>query len=451
MSNVIKIKRGLNINLKGKAEKIFAKASHSETYAVKPTDFHGLVPKLNVTTGQEVKAGTPLFHDKYRPEIVFVSPVSGMVKTINRGERRRILEVVVEKTGLEIDYEPFDRGNPLEMSREVVVANILKSGLWPTIRQRPYDIIANPADEPKSIVVSAFDTAPLAPDYDLIVKESGREFQTGIDALSMLTTGKIHLNIHAEYPASQVFTNALNVQVNKFTGPHPSGNVGVQIHHIDPINKGDVVWFLSPQDVITIGRLFINGVYDASWIIALCGSEVLKPRYLKLLKGHCISNLLQNNLTENCHRFISGNVLTGTRIAQNGYLGYYDSQVTVIPEGYHYELLGWAMPGLNKYSAGRTFFSWLAPRREYTLDTNFNGGHRSLVMTGQYEKVLPMDIYPMQLIKAIIIEDIDLMEKLGIYEVSPEDFALCEFICTSKTEIQSIVRKGLDLMIKEMN
>ncbi|MBN2611676.1 MAG: Na(+)-translocating NADH-quinone reductase subunit A [Bacteroidales bacterium] len=451
MSNVIKIRKGLNINLKGKAEKIFVKAPSSETYAVKPTDFHGLLPKLTVEIGQEVKAGTALFHDKNRPEIVFVSPVSGVVKNINRGERRRILEVVVEKSFGEIGYESFDRGNPLEMSRETVISNILKSGLWPSIRQRPYDIIANPADEPKSVFISAFDTAPLAPDYDLMVKESGREFQTGIDALTRLTKGKIHLNIHAEYPASQVFTNATNVQINKFIGPHPSGNVGVQIHHIDPVNKGDVVWFLSPQDVIAIGRLFLNGIYDASWIVALCGSEVLKPRYYKLLKGHCISNLVQDNLTENCHRFISGNVLTGTKIEQNGYLGYYDSQVTVIPEGSHYELLGWAMPGLKKYSAGRTFFSWLAPGKEYAPDTNLNGGHRSLVMTGQYEKVFPMDIYPMQLIKAIIIEDIDLMEKLGIYEVSPEDFALCEFICTSKTEIQSLVRKGLDLMIKEMN
>ena len=451
MSKVIKIRKGLDINLKGKAEKIFIKAEPSELYGVKPIDFHGLVPKLDVVVGQEVKAGTALFHDKNKPDILFTSPVNGKVKVISRGERRRILEVIVEKTGSVIEYESFSKGDPLQMKREEVASNLLKSGLWPAIRQRPYDIIANPSDDPKAIFISAFDTAPLAPDYDLIVKDSGKEFQAGINALSRLTSGKIHLNINAEYPASQVFTGASNVQLNSFTGPHPAGNVGIQIHHIDPINKGEVVWFVSPQDVILIGRLFMNGVYDASWIIALTGSEILKPRYYKLIKGASVKNILDKNLTEICPRVISGNVLTGGKIMQDGFIGYYDSQVSVIPEGYHSEFLGWALPGFKKYSATRMFFSWLTPRKEYTIDTNINGGHRAFVMTGQYEKVVPMDIYPMQLFKAIIIEDIDLMEQLGIYEVAPEDFALCEFICTSKTEIQSIVRKGLDLMIKEMS
>ena len=451
MSKVIKIRKGLNINLKGKAEKIFIKAAPSELYAVKPTDFHGLVPKLDVEVGQEVKAGTSLFHDKNMPDILFTSPVSGTVKVINRGERRRILEVIVEKNKNEILYEAFKKGDPLSLSKEEVLSNLLKSGLWPAIRQRPYDIIANPQDSPKAIFISAFDTAPLAPDYDLIVKESGKEFQAGINALTKLTDGKVHLNINAEYPASQVFKGAANVQLNSFIGPHPSGNVGIQIHHIDPINKGEIVWFVSPQDVILMGRLFLNGVYDASWIISLAGSEVLKPRYYKLIKGASIKNITEENITEGCHRYISGNVLTGTKIEHDGFLGYYDSQVIVIPEGYHHEFLGWAMPGLKKYSATRTFFSWLTPRKEFRVDTNFNGGRRAFVMTGQYEKVVPMDIYPMQLFKAIIIEDIDLMEQLGIYEVAPEDFALCEFVCTSKTEIQSIVRKGLDLMIKEMS
>jgi Na+-transporting NADH:ubiquinone oxidoreductase subunit A len=451
MSKVVKIKRGLDIKLRGKAEKIFIKTSPDGFYGVKPPDFHGIVPKLDVSVGQEVNAGTQLFHDKNRPEMILTSPVSGIVKSVNRGERRRILEVVIEKTGDDIRYETFVKGNPLEMTREEVVSNLLKSGLWPTIRQRPYDIIANPENNPKSIFISAFDTAPLAPDYDFVVKESDVEFQTGINALTRLTEGKIHLNIDAAYPASQVFTNAENVQLNSFDGPHPAGNVGIQIHHIDPINKGEIIWYVSPQDVITIGRLFMNGIYDASKVIALCGSEVLNPRYFKLLGGSSISGIVKDNLTENCPRFISGHVLTGTKIESDGYIGYYDSQVTVIPEGYHHEFLGWAMPGFRKYSTSRSFWSWLSPGKEYRLDTNLNGGQRAFVMTGQYEKVLPMDIYPMQLLKAILVEDIDLMENLGIYEVSPEDFALCEFVCTSKTEIQKIIRYGLDLMIKEMS
>lgn len=451
MSRVIKIKRGLDIKLLGKAEKIFIKAPPAGLYGVKPPDFYGITPKLDVTVDQDVKAGTALFHDKNRPEMIFTSPISGTVKSINRGERRRILEVVVERTGEEILYESFVTGNPLEMKKEEITENILKSGLWPAIRQRPYDIIANPQDNPKAVFISAFDTAPLGPDYDFIVKESGESFQTGINALSKLTEGKIHLNLDAAYPASQVFTNAKNVQINLFTGPHPAGNVGIQIHHIDPLNKGEVVWFLSPQDVITIGRLFLNGRYDASKIVALTGSEVLRPRYYKLINGASVSSILHDNVTEECVRYISGNVLTGTKILSDGFLGYYDSQITVIPEGYHYEFLGWAMPGFNKYSTTRTFWSWLTPKREYRLDTNLNGGKRAFVMTGQYEKVLPMNIYPMQLLKAISIEDIDLMENLGIYEVSPEDFALCEFVCTSKTEIQKIIRNGLDLMIKEMS
>ena len=449
MSEVIKIRRGLDIKLAGKAEKIFMRAEPSEYYAVKPVDFHNLIPKLTVKADNIVKAGTPLFYDKYCPEILFTSPVSGKVIAINRGERRRILEVVI-KADPEIQYESFSIGEPSKMSTGEVKENLLKSGLWPTIRQRPYDIIANPEEKPKAIHISAFNTAPLAPDYDFTVKGCEVEFQKGIDALFKLTYGKIHLNINYEYPASQVFTKAQNVQINKFSGPHPAGNVGVQIHNIDPLNKGDLVWYISPQDVIIIGRLFDKGIYDASKVIAVTGSEVLKPRYYKLIGGASIRNVVDNNVTEGNNRYISGNVLTGTKIHADGYLGYYDSQITVIPEGDHYDFLGWALPGYEKYSASRAFWSWILPNKMYRMDTNLNGGLRAFVLTGQYEKVFPMDIYPVQLIKAVIIEDIDQMEKLGIYEVAPEDFALCEFVCTSKTDVQAIIRKGLDLMIKEM-
>jgi Na+-transporting NADH:ubiquinone oxidoreductase subunit A len=450
MQQVYKIRKGLNINLAGKAEKFYGKAVPAELYAVKPTDFHGIIPKLEVKEGSDVNAGTALFVDKGRPEIRFTSPVSGKVISINREERRIIHEIVVQADNSTI-YESFKAGNPLGMTREVVMENLLQSGLWPAVRQRPYNIIANPKDTPKSIFISAFDTSPLAPDYDFIVMGSESDFQVGVNALSKLTNGIIHVNVSDEYPASVAFTKVQNAQVNYFRGPHPAGNVGIQIQRIDPVNKGELIWVVAPQDVITIGRLFSNGIYDASKTIALTGSEVLSPRYYRIIKGTSIKNLIDGNIKQSTHRYISGNVLTGKQIFAGGFLGFYDSQVTVIPEGDHYEFLGWALPGFGKFSFSRSFWSWLFPNRSYIMDTNINGGHRAFVMTGIYEKVFPMNIYPMQLLKAIIAEDIDQMERLGIYEVAEEDFALCEFACPSKTEIQTLIRKGLDLMIKEMS
>ncbi len=450
MPQVYKIRKGLNINLKGKAEKIFVKTEPAEYYAVKPLDFHLVVPKLEVREGDPVKAGSVLFHDKGNPAIKFTSPVSGTVTAINRGERRIIKEVVVRPSA-EQAYEQFPVGDPAGMDRDAIIKALLGSGLWPSIKQRPYNIMANPAHTPKSVFISAFDTAPLAPDFDFLIKGSEREFQTGIDVLSRLTPGRVHIDISDEYPASSAFSGARNARVNYFRGPHPAGNVGVQIHRIDPVNKGEVVWTVGPQEVIMFGRLFEKGIYDAAKVVALTGSEVIRARYYKLISGACIKSITGNNVTEGCHRYISGNVLTGTEIEPIGYLGYYDSQVTVIPEGFEPEFLGWAMPGFGKFSLSRTFFSWLSPGREYRVNTNLHGGNRAFVATGVYEKVLPMKIYPMQLFKAIMIEDIDLMEKLGIYEIAEEDVALCEFACPSKTDIQSLVRKGLDLMIKEMS
>jgi Na+-transporting NADH:ubiquinone oxidoreductase subunit A len=450
MPQVYKTRKGLSINLKGKAEKIFVKAELADHYAVKPSDFHLLVPKLEVKEGDEVKAGSVLFHDKSNPAIKFTSPVSGIVSSVNRGERRIIKEVVI-KSSADQKYEQFPKGDPASMNRDTIIAVLLGSGLWPSIKQRPYNIVANPVNTPKSIFISAFDTAPLAPDFDFLIKGSEKEFQIGVDVLSKLTPGIVHINISDEYPASSAFSRARNAQVNYFRGPHPAGNVGVQIHHIDPVNKGEIVWTVGPQEVIMMGRLFLNGVYDASKVVALTGSEVIKARYYKLISGACIKSITENNITEGCQRYISGNVLTGKQIDLNGFLGYYDSQVTVIPEGIESEFLGWAMPGFGKFSLSRTFFSWLAPQYEYKVNTNIHGGQRAFVATGVYEKVLPMKIYPMQLFKAILIEDIDLMEKLGIYEIAEEDVALCEFACPSKIDIQDLVRKGLDLMIKEMS
>jgi len=449
MPKVIKIKRGLDIPLKGKAEKILVQADPSEMYAVKPIDFAGLTPKLTVKVDHKVKAGSPLFFDKYHPEVLFTSPVSGKVVSITRGERRRILEVVV-KADPQIAYESFRKGDPESMEREEVIENLQKSGLWPFIRQRPYHIIANGSDIPKAIFISGFDTAPLAPDYDFVLKEEHDAFQTGIKALSKLTEGDIHIGVNGTFPVGDVFKDRDRVQLHHLRGPHPAGNVGIQIHHIDPINKGDIVWTVNPQDAVIIGRLFEKGIFDASRIVALAGSEVKTPRYFKTMLGASIVPLVKDNVKEGNLRYISGNVLTGKKILNDGYIGYYDSLVSVIPEGDHYDFLGWALPGLNKFSMSRTFLAWITPNREFTMHTNLNGGKRAFVMTGQYEKVLPMDIYPMHLLKAILVEDIDKMENLGIYEIAEEDLALCEFVCTSKTEVQSIVRNGIELMIKEL-
>jgi len=449
MARVIKIRRGLDIRLSGSAEKIYNVVEKSGTCAVKPPDFPGLIPKLAVHQGDAVLAGSVLFFDKLMPEIKFCSPVSGTVKSVERGERRRILEVVVE-TGRDMQYIDFKPVKPSDLNRDEIVHKLLESGLWPMIRQRPYAIIARPGKIPRDIFISGFDTAPLAPDMDLVVKGNNEDFQVGIDILARLTNGTINLSLNADYPADEVFARAKNVEFHYFHGPHPAGNPGIQIHHIRPVNKDEAVWYTGPQEVIMIGRLFRKGIYDALKVIALTGSEVIRPVYFKMISGASIEPIVRNNVTPGNHRYISGNVLTGSGITGNGHLGFYDSQVTVIPEGDHFEFLGWATPGIKKFSNSRTFLSWMFPGRKYRVDTNYNGSQRTFVMTGEYEKVLPMNIYPVHLLKAILAEDIERMENLGIYEIAEEDFALCEYVCTSKMEVQSLVRKGIELMIKEV-
>jgi Na+-transporting NADH:ubiquinone oxidoreductase subunit A len=450
MSSSVKLKKGLDIRIKGVAEKNLAGEVLSVFYGVKPVDFPGLTPKLDVKPGDKVLAGTPLFHDKIHPEIIFVSPVSGKVVSINRGDRRKLLEIVVEKEGDE--FITFGKSDPNFLSREKVKETLLKSGLWSVVRQRPYHIIANPNDLPKAIFISGFDSSPLAPDYNFIMENSSPVcFKTGLSALKRLTDNRINLVLSGKGNFAEILEKADGVEISRFSGPHPAGNVGIHIHHLDPINKGEIVWFVNLQDVLAIGRLFEEGIYKQERIIALTGSEVLHPQYYKVRSGTSIWEMVKDNVRNGNLRYISGNVLTGSRIESNGFLGYYDSQVTVIPEGDYYEFFGWMLPGISKFSFSKTFASSLIPRKSYVLDTNLHGGERAFVITGQYEKVVPMDIYPMQLFKAILAEDIDSMENLGIYEVAEEDLALCEFICPSKIEIQSIVRKGLDLMIREMN
>jgi Na+-transporting NADH:ubiquinone oxidoreductase subunit A len=448
MSNTFKIKKGLDINLIGEAEKVIREIP-TKLCAIKPPDFHGVFPKILVKEGDVVKAGTPLFFDKYRENIKFTSPVSGKVREIRRGAKRVLLEVSIEASPQQ-EFVDFGVADPNSLDKSGVASKLLESGVWPSIRQRPYSIIANPDDDPKAIMISAFDSAPLAPDFDLIVDGNEKAFQTGIDALRKLTSGKVYLNM-GDDQRSTAFTGANGVEFNTFSGPHPAGNVSTQISRIAPLNKGEVIWYLRPQEVLSIGRFFLEGRLDPTRIIALTGSEVKKPLYFKTVLGTSIGEMIKDNITGDHVRYISGNALTGAQIEKNGFVSFYDSQVTVIPEGDYHEFFGWAKPGLNKFSFYGSFLSKMMPGKKFRLDTNYHGGERAFVLTGKFEQVFPLDIYPMQLIKAIMIEDIDEMEFLGIYEVDEEDFALCEFISTSKVNIQKIVRDGLNLMHKEMS
>lgn len=449
MSKHFKLKRGLDIRLKGAAEAVLEKAEAPKTVALKPTDFPGLTPKLSVKADAPVKAGDALFFDKYHPEILFTSPVSGTVKLVNRGERRKILEVVVEADG-KAEFKAFTKADPLKLSREEICGQLLQSGILPFIRQRPYGTTAKPADQPKNIFVSGFDSSPLAPDYDFIFQNDKSALQTGINALSKLTEGSVFLGL-SPTQANGVFSGLKNVTVNTFAGPHPAGNVGVQLHHVAPINKGDLVWTVSPQAVIYIGRLFETGKLDLSKTVALTGSEVKSPKYYKTIHGAEVCGLLKGKTKHETHeRYISGNVLTGTKVDLDDFLGFFDQQITVIPEGDDYEFIGWAAPGINKFSASKAFLSSLFPKKEYTLNANMNGGERAFVLSGQYEKYLPMDILPVFLLKAILANDIDKMEQLGIYELVEEDLALCEYACTSKIKVQDILREGINVMVKEL-
>ena len=444
----IKLSKGADIKIKGIADRVYANIPQSDFYAIKPTDFHLLTPKLQVKVGDRVDAGDVVFYDKNCDTIKFTSPVSGVVHDIVRGEKRKILEIIIS-ADQEIKYKNFEKRDLSSLNRQDIIDDLLVSGLWPLIRQRPFATIANPQDMPKSIFISGFDSSPLAPDNDFVFHGDTDLFQLGLDIVAQLTDGITHLNLDGNSNAAKVFRNAKGVQINHIYGPHPAGNVGVQIHHIDPINKGDVVWYLAPQDIVSIARFFRDAKYDRSRIVVLTGSMVKKPRYYRVIQGMSIINIIKDNLIEGDKRFISGNVLTGTRIQKDGYIGFYDFQLSIIPEGNYSEFFGWLLPGFGKYSLSRTFFSWLSSNKEYELDSNTHGEERAYVVTGQYESFMPIDIFPVQLIKAILIEDIELMEHLGIYEVDSEDFALCEFACTSKIPIQSIVRRGLDLIKKE--
>ncbi len=449
MSTITTIKKGLEIKLVGEAEKTITEV-HAKRVALKPTDFTGVFPKLLVKEGAIVKVGTPIFFDKYRDDIVFTSPVSGVVSEIKRGAKRKLLEIRIDSDSKNesIDFGSID---PKKLNKESVSEKLLKSGLWSLIKQRPYSVIANPKDSPKAIYISGFDNGPLGPDYDFILHGKGENFQAGLDALTHLTDGKVNLNLHADLTKTKVLLNSQNVQINQIKGNFPSGMLGPQIAALDPINKGDIIWVVNAQDVLTIGQLFLSGKFNSEKLIAITGSEVLKPRYIKTTFGVCFDDILRDIVSDEEKRYISGNALTGTQVSNQGYLGWYDNQITVLPEGIDARFLGWITPNLDQYSFSKSMFSWLTPNKKYALNTNLNGGERAFVMTGQFEKIFPFDIYPIHLIKAVMAEDIDMMEQLGIYEVEAEDFALLEFISTSKIEIQSIMYDGLEFLRKELS
>ncbi|MCD8030376.1 MAG: Na(+)-translocating NADH-quinone reductase subunit A [Bacteroides sp.] len=450
MASVIKLRKGLDINLKGKAATEFLSVKEPGFYALIPDDFHGVTPKVVVKEQEYVMAGGPLFIDKNHPEVKFVSPVSGVVTSVERGARRKVMSITVQAAE-EQDYEEFGKKEVSLLNGNQVKAALLESGIFAFFKERPYQVVANPTILPKAIFVSAFDSSPLAPDFEFALKGEETNFQTGLDALAKIA--KTYLSIRADQK-SDALTQAKNVIVTAFDGPHPAGNVGVQINHLDPINKEEVVWTIGAQEVIFIGRLFNTGRIDFTRTVALTGSEVIKTGYCKLKVGALLTDVFSGNVHKEIDlRYISGNVLTGKKISPNGFLGAFDNQLTVIPEGDDiHEVLGWIMPRFDQFSVSRSYFSWLmGKKKEYVLDARVKGGHRHMIMSHEYDRVLPMDIMPEYLIKAIIAGDIDRMEQLGIYEVAPEDFALCEFVCSSKMELQRIVREGLDNLRAEMS
>ena len=448
MSKDIRIKKGLDIKLIGVAEKKTTNSSQSSVYAVKPEDFHGITPKLVAKEGAEVKAGDTLFYSKSDERILFPSPVSGKVTEVIRGARRKVLAVKIAADATQV-YKDFGAKDADAMSAEEVKNHLFASGCWPFVKQRPYDVVANPNQAPKAIFISAYASAPLAADLEYTLAGKEAELQAAITAVSKLTEGLVHVSVGAN--TTSPLANLKGIELHKVSGPHPSGNVGTQIAKLDPINKGEVVWVITPQDLVVIGELLLTGKLNVSRTIALTGSQFSKPAYVTAISGAAIADVTANNLNDDNTRIISGNVLSGKEVKAEEFLGYYDNQITAIPEGDDYEFFGWNKPIFNKISTSRALtFSWLTPKKKYDLNTNTNGEHRAFVVTGSYEEVFPLDIYPMQLLKAFMYKDLDEMEALGGYEVAPEDFALTEFICVSKQPHQQIIREGLDLMREEL-
>ena len=449
MSNDIKIKSGLTINLKGAAENIVKKAAFPKSISLNPADFHLITPKMVVKIGDHVNAGDVVFYSKNNQEVKFCSPVSGNVKDIVRGEKRKIIEIIIDVDSSQ-KSKKFITSKFENFKRDDIIASLLESGCWPFINQRPYDIIANPSETPKSIFISTFNTAPISADIQIILDDQKNEFTTGIKVLRKLTDGNLNICVEKN---NQTFINDIkDVIIHNVSGPHPAGNVGVQIHHIDPISSGDKVWTIDPEDVAIIGRFFLTGNYNPLRTIAVSGPPVKHPQYYKTIAGSKLSEIINDaGVSDGLLRYINGDVLSGRSVEKDNYLGFYNNTFSVLREGNHYNMFGW-IPFINNKvpSIYKTSFSWLFPNKKYDLDTNMNGEERAFVVTGEMERVFPMDILPMQLLKECLIGDIEKMENLGIYEVAPEDFSLIDYSSSSKIEAQYIIRKGLDLMISEV-
>ena len=447
MSKDIRIKKGLDIKLVGEAKQVTAELPLGSVFAVKPSDFHGVIPKILAKEGSEVKAGQALFYNKSDERILFPSPVSGKITEIVRGARRKVLEIKITTNGTQ-EYKDFGKVDVSSMTGEEIKNHLFTSGCWPFIKQRPYDIVANPNQAPKAIFVSGHASAPLAANYDYVLAGKEEELQAALTVLTKLTEGKVHVSVAS---SKSPLASLKGIETHNVSGPHPAGNVSTQIAKIDPINKGEVVWVVTPQDLVVIGELLLTGKLNLKRTVALTGSQINEPKYITAFAGAQVSDIVKGNLNNDNTRVISGNVLSGLQVGEEGFLGFYDNQLTAIPEGDDYEFFGWNKPVFNKISTSRALtFSWLNPKKKYDLNTNTNGEHRAFVVTGSYEEVFPLDIYPMQLLKACMYKDLDEMEGLGAYEVAPEDFALTEFICVSKQPHQKIIREGLDLMREEL-
>jgi Na+-transporting NADH:ubiquinone oxidoreductase subunit A len=443
MSSDIVVKRGLDLKLVGKSALKIAAHKSTSDFSVYPSDFHGVFPKLLVKENDKVKAGDILFFDKNSERVKFASPVSGKISEIVRGERRKVLELKI-KADKNISFRKLSK---FEDNADSFKEFLLESGLWVFVKQRPYDVIADPNSSPKDIYISGFDSSPLSADYEFITKGYEDKIEIALKYISKLTNGSVNVSIRKE---TDGFLKKLpGVKVHNVSGPHPSGNLSTIINSISPINKGDVIWTLNLPDLIIIGNAILNSKFNAERTIAICGSSISEPKYYKMIIGSKISSYLK--LNEKNSRIISGNVLTGTKISHDGNLRFYSNEITAIPEGNDYDLFGWAKPMFNKFSLSRALtFSWLFPNKKYNLNTNTNGEHRAFVVSGSFEEVFPLNIYPLQILKACMYKDLDEMEALGMYEVAPEDFALTEFICVSKQPHQNIIREGLDLMKKEI-
>lgn len=462
--------KGFDIKLLGEASLEHPiELVRSSTYALKPKDFVGMmpIPKVLLAEGENLKAGDPLFYDKKRPEVMYAAPVSGEMLRIERGEKRSINEVIL-LADKEIEYRQYELPNLDTVSRDDLVTFLLGSGAWPFIRQRPFDIVADHNEMPKAIFVTTFDTAPLAPGFNMTVAGKEAEFQKGLDVLQHLSGGAVHValdgrNDHAPAPE---FMNLTGVEKHWFNGPHPAGNVGVHIHHIDAVNAGETVWHLDVHGVLVLGTLFTKGIFDTSRIVALTGYEIGQPRFVRAHQGLCLEQLVtdvqfqeQRNTTDKegnlvavdrkAVRLVSGDPLTGNEVAPNGYLGFFDDQIMTIEEGDYYELFGWLLPRAGHPTLNRTFPGGFIPTAIYKADTQQNGEHRAFVVSGEYESVLPMDILPQHLLRAIQANDYEKMEGLGILELGEEDLALCEYVCTSKHPVQKTLREGLDMIMAQ--